>query len=79
MDANSKKHSNLNRSLLFAPVAIEILGVLSPKVKAFVSELAQRVAAVPRSHQFLVQRLSVAVQHENTAAVLGSIGVWDTT
>ena len=43
-DANSKKrlkYSNLNRSLLFAHVAIEILGVLSPKVKAlFVSELA---------------------------------------
>ena len=66
------KYSHLDRSLLFVPVTIETLGV------QFLHELARRIAAVtnePLSHQFLLQRLAVAVQRGNAAAVMGSARV----
>ena len=53
MDAESRKrlkHFNLDRSLLFSPVTVEILGVVSPEAKMFVIELARCAAAEPHSH-----------------------------
>ena len=74
------KYTHLERSHYFVPVAIETIGAHGPEAKLFFRELARRVASVnnePLSHQFLVQRLAVAIQRGNASAVLGSLRVWD--
>ena len=58
------------------PVAIETSGVFGAKTMRFVQELGQRLERVTgevRSTNFLIQRLSVAVQRGNSASVLGTI------
>ena len=55
--------------------------MLGPEANRFLHELARHIAAVtnePLSHQFLLQRLAVAVQRGNAAAVMGSTRVWNT-
>ena len=50
------------------------------EARSFLKELGQRVKSSsgdPMAHRYLVQRISVAVQRGNTAAVLGSIGLRD--
>ena len=74
------KYTHLERSHYFVPVAIETIGAHGPEAKLFFRELARRVASVnnePLSHQFLMQRLAVAIQRGNASAVLGSLRVWD--
>ena len=78
-DAESRKSSkyrSLSAMYCFVPVAVETLGALGEEASAFFSELGHRIAAVtfePRSHQFLLQRLSVAVQRGNAACVIGTV------
>ena len=57
------------------PVAIETLGTWGTAAVSFVNELGRRIAAVTCDHratQFLKQRLSLAVQRGNAAAVRGT-------
>ena len=59
----------------FVPVAIETSGVMGPEALTFIRELGHRLKAEtgePRSLHFLLQRISVAMQRENAAAVLGT-------
>ena len=70
------KYSHLNSAHAFTPVAIETSGVFGAKTMRFVQELGQRLERVTgevRSTNFLIQRLSVAVQRGNSASVLGTI------
>ena len=70
------KYSHLNSAHAFTPVAIETLGVFGAKTMWFVQELGQRLERVTgevRSTNFLIQRLSVAVQRGNSASVLGTM------
>ena len=57
-------------------MAIETSGVFGPKSLLFVRELGRiaRVTGEVKSTNYLVQRLSVAVQRGNSAAVLGTMG-----
>jgi len=60
----------------FVPVAIETLGAWGVKGLSFIAELGKRITAVngdKRSTAFLKQRLALAVQRGNAAAVLGTI------
>jgi hypothetical protein len=60
----------------FVPVAIETLGTWGVRGLSFINEVGRRVAAVTgdsRSTAFLKQRMSLAVQRGNAAAVLGSL------
>ena len=69
------KYSNLDASHFFVPIAIETLGAVGPEAQLFLRELARRIAACnqePLAHQYLLQRISVAIQRENAAAVLGT-------
>ena len=71
------KYSSLGALHCFTPVAIETSGVFGPKSLLFVHELGRRIARVTgevKSTNYLVQRLSVAVQRGNSAAVLGTMG-----
>ena len=65
------KYSNLNSAHTFTPVAIETSGVFGAKTMRFVQKLGQRLEGVTgeaRSTNFLIQRLSVAVQRGYSAA-----------
>lgn len=71
------KYADLASSgnFIFAPVAIETLGVWGPGALELCSEIGGRSAALSgdlRSRSFLMQRLSLAVQRGNAAAVLGT-------
>ena len=68
------KYAHLEESHHFVPVAVETLGVFGPEARSFLRELGRRIADStqdPLSHHYLRQRISVAVQRGNTAAILG--------
>ena len=61
---------------LAVPIAIETSGVFGPEATSFFKELARRIkieTGEPRSFHFLVQRIAVAIQRGNAAAVLGTM------
>ena len=72
-----EKYQGLPPGHTFTPVAIETLGAIGPKSMVFLRELGRRIRAVtdePKSADYLLQRISVAVQHGNSIAVQGSTG-----
>jgi hypothetical protein len=72
----NQRYSHLVTTHCFVPVAIETLGTFGGEARAFLRDLAKRIFSVtkdPLSHQHLVQRVAVAVQRGNAAAVLGCI------
>ncbi len=71
------KYAHLEESHYFIPVAVETLGVFGPEAGSFLRELGRRITdstLEPLSHHFLRQRIAVAIQRGNTAAILGSAG-----
>jgi hypothetical protein len=59
----------------FSPIAIETLGVWGPSALALCADIGGRVANLTgdlRSLSFLKQRLGLAVQRGNAAAVIGT-------
>ena len=67
---------HLDASHHFVPVAVETSGVLGPEVHHFLQDLGchlREATREQRSFQFLLQRVSVAVQRGIAAAVLGSM------
>ena len=70
------KYAHLNTSHFFVPLAVEILGVMGPDAGLFCQELGRCITAAtsdPLSHQHLLQRVSVATQRGNAAAILGTM------
>jgi hypothetical protein len=70
------KYISLSPAFCFIPVAVETLGVLGEAAADFVHELGRRITAVTgekRATEFLLQRLSVAIQRGNAASVLGTV------
>ncbi len=70
----TRKYSHLVSSHVFVPVAIETLGAFGGEARSFFRDVARRVTVAtqdPLAHQYLVQRIAVAVQRGNAAAVLG--------
>ena len=78
-DAESRKiakYQSLSQLYSFHPVAVEAVGALDDETTALFRDIGCRIAAVtgePRSYQFLMQRLSVAVQRGNAACVIGTV------
>ena len=71
------KYAALSIAHEFVPVAFETLGTWGLMGMKFVCELGQRISAITgdkRATVFLKQRLSLAVQRGNAAAVLGTLG-----
>ena len=71
------KYANLTTAHEFVPVAIETLGSWGAMGLIFVNEVGRRITAVSgdsRATAFLKQRLAMAVQRGNAAAVLGTLG-----
>ena len=60
----------------FIPIAIETLGAMGPKTRAFIKSLGKRITRQTgdqRETFYLSQQLSVAVQQGNSASVFGSL------
>ena len=70
------KYAELATRYIVQPVAFETMGTLSASTILFLKTLGRRMAAVngdDRSGDFLLQRLSLAVQRGNAISVLGSM------
>ena len=64
----------------FMPVAVETLGAWGPSALALCADIGGRLASEtgdPRSSTFLTQRISLAVQRGNAAAVIGTLPTSD--
>ena len=60
-----------------APVAIESLGAIGPLSRALLKDLGRRIkesTGEARAHEYLVQRLAVAVQRGNAVSIMGTMG-----
>ena len=82
VDGESKKlskYAHLESTHHFVPVAVETLGALgpdSPEASSLLKEIARRISLArgeERAHEFLLQRVAVAIQRGNAASVLGSM------
>ena len=69
------KYSSLSSTHHFIPIAIGTSEVLGQEALAFFRDLGNRIKQVTvesQSHNFLLQRLSVAKQRGNAASILGT-------
>ena len=71
-ERKKRKYAHLDQCHMFVPVAIETTSVFGPETLAFLRELGRCLQQVSADEGYLIQRLSVAVQRGNSAAVLGS-------
>ena len=74
------KYAHLDHTHHFVPVAVETLGAMGAEALVFFKEVARRIARVtnePRSYQYLLQRVAVAIQRGNTDSVLGAASPGD--
>lgn len=70
------KYTCLTPTYHFVPVAVETLGAVGEEAGEFFHELGRRIATVTgerRSTEFLLQRLSIAIQRGNASCVLGTV------
>ena len=76
------RYTSLCSTHVFTTVAIETSGGFGPKTLRFIRELGRRIVHVTaevNSTNYLMQRLAVAVQLGNSAAVLGTMALPDFT
>lgn len=79
-NAERYKHNHyrqLKENYLFTPLAFESLGCMGPETKKFIGKLGSlmRVASgEPRSTDYLLQKISIAIQRGNAACILGTLG-----
>lgn len=73
--AERDKHNNyidLKAQYLFTPLAFETLGAIGPETRIFLKKLGKLMArnsGEPRSLDFLLQRVSIAIQRGNAISV----------
>ena len=75
MERKQAKYRHLASSQIFAPVVVKSSGVFGTEALKFVRDLGHRVrqsTGDPKAGLYLLQRLSVAIQQDNAAAVLGT-------
>ena len=73
-----KKYSHLDRLYQFQAVAVESGGTIGPLSKTFLRHLGRRLrmsTGEPKSQNFLIQRISMAIQVGNAVSVLGSLPI----
>ena len=73
----SAKYATLKVSHHFVPFAVETSGVLGQAALSLVWDIGQplrQATGEERSKEYVLQRITIAVQRENAAAVLGTVG-----
>ena len=71
------KYSHLDSSYMFTPMAVETSGVFGPQSLKFIEDLGRRLKTTTdeaNSKQYLLQRISMAIQRGNTGSALGTLG-----
>ena len=74
----NRKYSHLCTTHYFSPFAVETSGVFGPEVLSLVSDIGRLIQAEtgePKSYQFLLQGIAVAVQRGNAASIRGTAHV----
>jgi hypothetical protein len=74
--AKRNKYKHLEPRYIFTPVAIETLGVYGEDAQKFITSIGERLKTATgdvRALAFLRQRISLAIQRGNAAAILGSL------
>ena len=72
-DRKMPKYSFLESTYVVQPVAVETLGGLGKQTRVFLRALGRAIAFAtqePKASAYLQQRISVAIQIGNTAAIL---------
>ena len=72
----SKYSELVERGFIFQPVAFEVQGRAGPATEDFLHTLGKKIRDQtnnPKAYQQLLQRLSIAIQMGNAAAVMGTI------
>jgi hypothetical protein len=70
------KHSSFSVIYCFVPIAIETLGAIGEDEADFIRRLGRRITAASgerRATEFLLQRLSVAIQRGNAMSLMGTV------
>ena len=71
------KYLDLAKTHHFVAVAVETTGAMGTDALDFFADIGSRVRAISneaQSHSFILQQVSVALQRNNAASVLGTIG-----
>ena len=68
-----KKYSSLGAKYCFVPIACESLGVFGAETFKDLGHRLHQTTGDSNSYQFLLQRLSVAIQRGNSTSVLGTL------
>ena len=74
-----EKYSVLSHTHEFAPIAVESSGVFGLQSLTFVKELGRRLryqTGEEKAGTYLIQQLSIAVQHGNVISILGGLDSW---
>ena len=79
-DMKADKYRGLPRTHSFCPLLIETMGAVGPRTAILLKDVRRRIAAEkgePKSTDYLLQRLSVAMQRGKCASVyvLGGIAM----
>lgn len=75
-DSKASKYCAILTTHHYVTVAIETLGTFGQEACTFIAELGRRLrrsSCDPKATLYLYQRLSIALQRGNTAAILGSL------
>lgn len=74
------KHNHyiaLKDNFLFTPIAFESLGSMGPETRKFINKLGsmmKKATGETRSKDYLLQKISIAIQRGNAACILGTLG-----
>ena len=70
------KYKELDEKFKVVPIVVETLGVLGPSARQFLRTLGNRISVrtgETRSTEFLIQRVSVAIQRGNAKCIRGTM------
>lgn len=78
--AERHKHNHyisLKQNYLLTPLAFETLGCMGPETKKFIDKLGslmKKATGEAKSKDYLLQRISIAIQRGNATCILGTLG-----
>ena len=75
-EEKTRKYEDLTNNYCFTPLGFETTGHWGPTAISFIKDLGRllfQASGEPRSTAFLRQRLSIAIQRGNAAAVRGTV------
>ncbi|XP_037026722.1 uncharacterized protein LOC119067714 [Bradysia coprophila] len=79
-NAERHKHNHyqlLKENYFFTPIAFESLGSMGPETRIFIKKLGslmRRASGESRSMDYLLQKVSIAIQRRNASCILGTLG-----